>query len=168
MYVYICMPACVCAHNALFLYCVWCSTDSEQQGWRESLLTGSDSKLWNGNKGSCHYSTNSLSCTHRCTARQQWLQTNKQTASPSSPLLACWTQIVMRDMRGEQRIVLNTYKNWSHKSWGLCGAMGKNLSLKSFFCFVLFCFPEVNSTNQLPSVQYTVYYVHIDKTINNH
>ena len=122
MYVYPRMPVCACARDALFLYsvcvcvCVWerCSGDSEQRGLRESLLTGSDGKLWNGNKASCHYSTNSLSRTRWYTARQQWLQTNEQITSPSSPSLADWTQIVMRDMRSEQRIVLNAYKYRCH------------------------------------------------------
>lgn len=46
-----------------------CSSDSEQQDLRESLVTGRDGKLWNGNKASCHYSTKSLSCIHRYTAK---------------------------------------------------------------------------------------------------
>ena len=40
--------------------------------------------------------------TQASTARQQWLQTNEQITSPSSPSLADWTQIVMRDMHREQ------------------------------------------------------------------
>lgn len=52
--------------------------------------------------------------TQASAARQQWLQTNEQITSPSSPSLADWTQIVMRVMRGEQRIVLNAYKYCCH------------------------------------------------------
>lgn len=52
--------------------------------------------------------------TQASAARQQWLQTNEQITSPSSPSLADWTQIVMRDMRGERRIILNAYKYCCH------------------------------------------------------
>lgn len=118
MFIHVCLSVLVPVMHyfCTLCVCVWerCSGDSEQRGLRESLLTGSDGKLWNGNKASCHYSTNSLSRTRWYTARQQWLQTNEQITSPSSPSLADWTQIVMRDMRSEQRIVLNAYKYRCH------------------------------------------------------
>lgn len=114
MFIYVCLT--VCAVMYYFCSASDVCTDSEQQGWRESLLTVSDGKLWNGNKASCHYSTNSLFHTHTqtatqaSTARRQWLQTNKQITSLSPPSLKNWTQIVMRHVRSENRIVLNGYK----------------------------------------------------------
>lgn len=69
--IFIWLLVCVCACDVLFLryVCMSCGSDSEQQGLRESLLTGSDGKLWNENKASCHYRTDSLSRTCRHTGK---------------------------------------------------------------------------------------------------
>lgn len=153
---FICVRPPVCAHDALFLYRVWCGTDSEQQGWRESLLTGSDGKLWNGNKASCHYNTNSFAHTHRYTGERSKtaMITDKRANNISQLSLAgrlnsnCYERHVWwTENRFECLQILLPLKLkalWSNRE--------KLLFEFFFFCFV---FEKMNPTNQLPSVQYT-------------
>ena len=153
---FICVCLSVCARDALFLYCVWCSTDTEQQGWRESLLTVSDGKLWNGNKASCHYSTNSLSCTHGYTGK------HSKTAMITDKLANNISQLSLVGRLNsncyERHALVNRESFWmltntaATKTEGFGGAMGKSSSLK--FGFVL-CFGEMNPAIWLHGVQYT-------------
>ena len=137
--VYACL--CVCAHDALFLYWVWCSTDTEQQGWRETLLTGIDGKLWNGNKASCHYSTNSLS--HPLAyARKTAMITDKRANNISQLSLAsrlssyCYERRAWWTEDRFQRLQILPPLNWR-----LCGAVEKKAFLLNLdFSFFLFCF----------------------------
>lgn len=161
MYVYLCMPAFVGAHKAFFLYCVWCSTNNEQHLWRESLLTDSDGKLWNGNKASCHYSTDSLSRTHRC------IDERSKTAMITDKRANSVCQLSLADMLNSNCYEIHAWWTENH-FWILTktaatqadGFVEEHFSLNSFF--VLFCFRERNPTNKLPRVQYTAYCVHID------
>lgn len=134
MFICGCLPVWAC--DALFLYCVWCSSENEQQGLRESLLTGSDGKLWNGNKVSCHYSTNFHSHTHMHSKTA--MITDKRANNISRLSLADGL-----NSNCYERHIANRASFWMLTN--TAATKRESISLKSCFFFVEKCIPQISS-----------------------
>lgn len=105
----VCLSLYACVHKALFLYRVWCSTRRKQQRWRESPPTDSDGELWNGNKASCHYGTDSLSRAHGYTGERS------KTAMITDKWANSISQLSLADMLNSncyERRVVNRESFW--------------------------------------------------------